>query len=223
VLDDCRAVPADAPHRDIFAQVAVPVHSEWQRAKRAEGLIVGDSEHMPGDDLPNLLSAVSIALTLVVIFFARRTVTEAKQATAEEKNTVRELTKLLTAVGELTASSERSVKAGEQTLEFAVKTWDTERRHSHASKLRHVLKIVDEIHGKGARTFEPADPGNSWRCDEQDYLEAELTRLDGTDLPRCRVLARSRGVDNVVIAASEAKVELERTLLALGFSPRATA
>jgi membrane protein implicated in regulation of membrane protease activity len=52
---------------------------------------------MHGDDLPNLLSAVSAALTVVVVVFAWRTVREAKRTTAEEKRTVGELTKLLAA------------------------------------------------------------------------------------------------------------------------------
>lgn len=185
---------------------------------------------MHGDDLPNVLSAVSIALTVVVIFFAWRTVAEAKRTTAEERKTVGELTKLLDAVGQLRTSSEVALKAAERTMELAAEARDAEQRNSQVALLRQLLKIVEEIQlassGQSAMLFnagsrDPSSWDSSWKCPQQHDLEAALKGVGvGTDLPMCRILTVSRGADKVSIAATQAGVELQDALRALGVSPR---
>lgn len=46
---------------------------------------------MHGDDLPHILSVVSIVLTLIVVMYARGTIMEARRTTAEERSAVIQL------------------------------------------------------------------------------------------------------------------------------------
>jgi hypothetical protein len=197
---------------------------------RAQPSDAGHSGPMHGDGLPNVLSAVSIALTMVVIFFAWRTVAEAKRATAEERKTVGELTKLLDAVCQLRASSEVALKAAERTVELAAEARNAEQRNSQVALLRQLLKIVEEIQsaaGQESTKLVRAGFGDlsswdsSWKCPQQHDLEAALKGVSGgTDLPMCRILTAPRGADKVGFAATAAGVELQDTLRAFGVSPR---
>jgi hypothetical protein len=96
---------------------------------------------LEGDHLTNLLNVVLVIATGVVVWFAWRTVTEAKRATNEERKTVTELKKLVpaaqataeqqkAAAGHLdqlaatakdtAASSANAVEAAKQTVELAI-------------------------------------------------------------------------------------------------------
>jgi hypothetical protein len=185
---------------------------------------------MHGDDLPNLLSAVSAALTVVVIVFAWRTVVEAKRATAEEKKTVSELTKLLEAVGALRTASETALKAAERTVELAAQARDAERWNSHVALLRQLLRIVEQIQGESGQQIsamltvghrDPDDWDPQWKCPQQHDLAAALKRVaEGTELPMCRILTVTARADKVSFASTQAGVELQDALRALGVSPR---
>lgn len=184
---------------------------------------------MHGDDLPNVLSVVSIALTLVVILYARGTVREAKRTTAEEQATVRELTKLLAAVGELAASSERSLKAAERTAKLAERTAEIladtryrETRKSYISQLRSMLRTVRQIQSDAAKQSAAKWVGgdkNTWRCAQQSDLEAALKGVKDARLPLCGALAQARGIDIVLTAAANAGVELQKELRAMSVIP----
>jgi hypothetical protein len=71
---------------------------------------------VPGNDLPNLLSAVSIALTLAVIWFAWQTVSEAMRTTTEERNAVAELKTLGQAQADTVAELRSLVQASAESL-----------------------------------------------------------------------------------------------------------
>jgi len=79
---------------------------------------------MRGDDLPNILSVVSIVLTLIVVMYARGTIMEARRTTAEERSAVIQLTALGVAqqatVGELQTLGQGTKDLQEQASKAAM-------------------------------------------------------------------------------------------------------
>jgi hypothetical protein len=162
---------------------------------------------MHWSDLPNWLSGVTVVVTLVVVWYARQTVREARRATAEEKKTVAKLEELLGVVGDLTASSRDTLKAAERTAELTAEARDAAQRNSQVALLRQLLRTVEEIQSasahKAAAHLQDQGPiaewDEEWRCPQQHDLAAALKGAAGTELSACRSLAAARGAINVSI------------------------
>jgi hypothetical protein len=79
---------------------------------------------MHGDDLPNILSVVSIVLTLIVMMYARGTIMEVRRTTAEERSAVIQLTAIGAAqqatVGELQTLGQGTKDLQEQASKAAM-------------------------------------------------------------------------------------------------------
>jgi hypothetical protein len=173
---------------------------------------------MHGDDLPDLLGLVSIALTLVVIWYARGTIIEARKATTEEKNTVAELQSLLTAVGDLTATSRDTLKEARRTAELASQAQDRDQSAQLVAQLRQILRLTKEI--EVAASQDPTGVEASWRCVEQLYLAAALDHYSSVELSECRKLVDIRGMAAVKAAAEAASFEVDSALRSRGVGPR---
>jgi hypothetical protein len=101
-------------------------------------------------------------------------------------------------------------------VELAAEARDAEQRNSHVALLRQLLRIVEttqmESGTQSAMLFnagrlDPATWDSEWKCAQQHDLAAALKGVaSDTDLPMCRILAVSRGVDKVSSAALEAFV-----------------
>jgi hypothetical protein len=176
---------------------------------------------MPGNDVPDLLSAISIALTLVVIFFAWRTVREAQKATTEQKQAVDELKKLVDTARQTTDHAATSAEAAERTVELAAAAQEADRKHRQLEQLRAIGRLVIVIRTKAEDQLATAAKAmqltqfKAWRCMEQAQLESELVGV-APPLPKCRALVGANQAAEVKGAADQANAELRQVFLDLG-------
>jgi len=157
---------------------------------------------MHGDDLPNILSVASIALTAVVVWFAWQTVREARRATAEEQNAVAELESL--------------VAAAQQTADIAATAQAADWRHRQLEQLRAIGRLVVVIRTRAEEELakRPYEP-KAWRCMEQSQLESELVGVV-PPLPKCRALVGENQASQVKSAADQANAEVRGAFHDLG-------
>lgn len=164
---------------------------------------------MPGNDLPNLLSAITVALTLAVILFAWQTVREARRSTAEQQKAVAKLE----AIGEAQESAVRELAA----------IHAADRRHRQLEQLRAIGRVVivirtaaeKELAGQASAGRLAGVDRHPWRCMEQSQLASELVGID-PPLPNCRALVGENQAAQVKRAADRANDELEVVFRSLG-------
>lgn len=176
---------------------------------------------MHGDDLPDSLSAISIALTLVVIWFAWRTVREARKATEEEQKTVAELGNLLVVTAEIQSHARYTLEYARQTAELAGAAGKRDERRQDIEVLRAMQAIAGRIQHIVQDHME-ATPGTwrddtSWSCYQQTELAQLLTRIT-LELPATRALAHATGAAPVMAGCGRAYLEIQDVLTGLGAS-----
>lgn len=191
---------------------------------------------MPGNDLPNLFSVISIALTLVVILYAGRTVREAKKATAEEEKAVTalaaivlaqqaavsELNRLVIEAAKTSTYARESADAARQTVEIAAAAREADRRYRQLEQLRAIGRLAIVIRTEAERELarrvndgQAITGGAPWRCMEQSQLESELVGAD-PPLPACSRLVGANQAAEVKADADQANAELRGVFRSLG-------
>jgi hypothetical protein len=168
---------------------------------------------VPGNDVPDLLSVISVALKLVVIVFAWRTVREAKKTTAEETKAVEKLRELVDAATQSIAHAATSAEAAQRTLDIAAGAQEAYRRHRQLELSRVIARLVEDIPSAAQQVLfyvNVVEPSRrNWRCPEQPLLKAALVALD-PDLPKCRSLVGANGAGVMKMAADAASIELDQ-------------
>jgi cytoskeletal protein RodZ len=96
---------------------------------------------LEGDHLSNLLNVVLVIATGVVVWFAWRTVTEAKRATDEERKTVTELKQLVLAAQETAEQQKAAAGHLDQLAATAKDTAASSANAVEAAKLTVELAI----------------------------------------------------------------------------------
>jgi hypothetical protein len=154
-------------------------------------------------------NAVLVALTLVVIVFARQTVTESRKVTESAQETVTALKNLL-AVGRDTAgSSEKAAVAARETVEAAMVARAADEHDRRVQRLRRIAELVERIFEQAAAADGRTRP--AWRCMEQRELPPLLVSVEPS-LPKCDQLAGSSQAGLVFAAAVEARDEIAEQL-----------
>jgi hypothetical protein len=162
---------------------------------------------MHGDDLPDILSVASIALTLVVVLYARATVREARKATDEERNTVTELKALIGVVSDLAASAAGTLQAAQRTAVQGARAHEVEQ-------LRAMLNLTEQL--------EKASYERNWKRSED--LQKTLAAVRG-DFPRslpctsAAVASSAANFSELNDAAVKAITEIQGELRRLGVPP----
>jgi hypothetical protein len=170
-----------------------------------------------GDDLPDLLSAISTALTLVVIWFAWRTVGEARAATAEQKETVTALRSLIDVTGQLATASRDSLDAARQTASLAADAGQDARERRAIETLQTMARTVEKIRtqaDEACRTLS-GTAESKWSCRDQVALQFQMIKLPVT-LRSCDRLYRTTGAREVREACPDARAQIEAGLAGLG-------
>jgi hypothetical protein len=183
------------------------------------------------DVLGTLVNIVLVAMTLVVIWYARATVIESRKATAAAEKTVRKAGEIVGAVRDLlevareTASSSsaaaeasgQAVEAGlelvrvtRETVELAKAAREAEERALLERRLRDIGELVERAFAKAAAE-DGARPMAGWRCVEQQYIEVALVGV-GVELPECHTLAGSSQAGSVLADAVDARREIAEQL-----------
>jgi hypothetical protein len=154
-------------------------------------------------------NAALIVLTLVVIVFAKQTVTESRKATTAARNTVSALENLLTVARDTAASSESAAVAARQTVEAAGAARAADERDRKVQRLWHIAELVERIFERAAAADGRTRP--AWRCMEQRELPPLLVGVE-PPLPKCDHLAGSSQEGLVYAAAAEARDEIAAQL-----------
>jgi hypothetical protein len=95
-------------------------------------------------------NAILVGLTLVVILFAKQTVTESRSTTKAARDTATALEALLTVARETATSSESAAVAARETVSAATAARAAAERDRKAQRLRHIAKLVEQIFEKAA-------------------------------------------------------------------------
>jgi hypothetical protein len=172
---------------------------------------------MSSQDVSNLINAVLVVATLVVVAFAWLTVREAKKATAEERNTVAELKNLVQAATDTAASSASTMTAARETADISKAALDAAERYQQLGQLRLINGLVDAIRKEvwDAIASDTWVPGPDWQAEAQDQLMRAIIGSNPA-LPKCRALATTRGAAEVESATVEAYRELGDVFRSLG-------
>jgi len=165
---------------------------------------------MSSNDIPNILSGITVVLTLVVIWFAWRTVIEARAATKEEQNVVSQLKAVVQAAEKTAASSASTLDAARQQLSRltnSLKGQEFGRQFEQLQQAHRLILLIGKT-AKAAAATQPERDWPRWRCHEQDELRIALAG-EQNSLPAVRALAGANGIGEVIAAAEEADREVE--------------
>jgi hypothetical protein len=150
-------------------------------------------------------NAILIMLTLVVIVFAKQTVSESRNATKAERDTVSALEGLLAIAQDTAASSRAAAVAARETVEAARAARTADEHDRKVQRLRQIAELVERIFENAAAADERTRP--AWRCMEQRELPPLLVGAE-LPLPKCDHLAGSSQAGLVFAAAVEARDEI---------------
>jgi hypothetical protein len=150
-------------------------------------------------------NAVLISLTLVVIVFAKQTVTESRKATQAARDTASALENLLAVAQATAASSESAARAARETVDAAREARVAEERDRKVQRLRQIAELVERIFEQAAAADGRTRP--AWRCMEQRGLPPLLVS-DDPPLPECHTLAGASQAGQVYAAAVDARKEI---------------
>jgi hypothetical protein len=173
---------------------------------------------------------VLVALTLVVILYARATVKESQGATTAAETTVTKAGEIVNAVRDLlavaretaatseaaTEASRQAVQASNELLVHARTTYEADERHRLRQQLLAIGGVVAAVisEAENARQLEAVAPSRVWQSPRQDLLGQLLA---GTDfpLPKCpAVVAARRAPHEVLAMAYDARAEVTAALAA---------
>jgi hypothetical protein len=154
-------------------------------------------------------NAVLAVLTLVVILFAKQTVTESRKTTKAARDTASALEALLTVARDTAASSEYAAVAARETVSAAAAARAADERDRRARRLRHIAELVEQIFEKAAAA--DGRTRAAWRCIEQRELPPLLVGAE-LPLPKCDLLAGSSQAGLVFAAAVDARTEIAEQL-----------
>jgi hypothetical protein len=175
---------------------------------------------------------VLVAMTLVVIWYARATVIEGRRATAAAETTVTKAGEIVNAVRDLVAvasetaatseaaaeASRQAVQASKELLVHARATYEADERHRLRQQLLAIGSLVASVisEAEKARQLEAVAvaPSRAWQSPRQDLLGQLLA---GTDypLPKCLALVGAcRAPHEVLAMAYDARAEVTAVLTA---------
>jgi len=160
-----------------------------------------------------VINVVLVVATLVVIWFARQTVTESRKATEAASDTVGAVRDLLTVAQGTAASSEAAAEAARQTVETARAAHQVDERDRLVRQLRDIGQLVESA-GYKASAEEESRQGparRDWLCVDQQYIAVALAWL-GVELPQCDALAGARTAFAVKTYAANARSEITAEL-----------
>ncbi len=168
---------------------------------------------MHGNDLPNLLSLIAILLTLLVIWFARQTVNEAKQTTHEERKAVSQLQRIVTAEQDAAHELAVVVTAQKEAAELAVTHAQEaflERQHERVLK---VGQLVDDMSWAIAHYQSGDDVPNHVWMPQRNELRHLLIGLK-SPLPSCQQIIDAgtafQAYESCALSRNEVEAELQR-------------
>ncbi len=150
-------------------------------------------------------NAILVGFTLVVILFAKQTVTESRKTTKAARDTVLALETLLTVARDTAASSESAAVAARETVSTARAARAADERDRKVQRLRHIAELVERVFEKAAAEDGRTRP--AWRCIEQRELPPLLVGAE-PPLPKCDHLAGSSQAGLVFAAAVDAREEI---------------
>ncbi len=154
-------------------------------------------------------NAILVGLTLVVILFAKQTVTERRNTTKAARDTTSAPEALLTVARDTATSSGSAAVAARETVSASTAARAAAERDRKAQRLRHIAELVEQIFEKAAAADGRTRP--AWRCIEQRELPPLLVSAE-LPLPKCDHLAGSSQVGLVFAAAVDARTEIAERL-----------
>jgi len=113
-------------------------------------------------------------------------------------------------------ASSKATQDAHQAVRIAAAARAADRRYRQRMQLQEIWQLAQKIR-LAAATTPPRTRYDSWRCGEQDQLEAALIGV-GPDLPQCLMLAQAKGWQAVVAVASGAEQEVQETFRTLADS-----
>ncbi len=161
------------------------------------------------DVLGTAVNFVLVALTLVVIWYARKAVRESREATEASRETVTAVRTLLAVAQDTASSSQAAAEAARQTVEVAKVAREGDERARLERQLRDIGELAEQAFWKAAA--EDGRRPTAWRCVEQQYIAVALMGV-GVELPKCRNLAGSSQAGSVMGAAVGARDEIAAEL-----------
>jgi hypothetical protein len=185
-----------------------------------------------------IINLVLIALTLLVIWYARQTVQESKKATEAARETVVAVKDLLGVAQETATSSGAAAEGARQTVEAArelitvtqdlvavtqetIETAKAARRAEERAQLERRLRDMGELAESAfwkAAAEEGYQPLAGWRCIEQQYIATALVGVE-IELPECHILAGSSQAGVVMRDARDAVNEIATKLREMSIAP----
>ena len=106
-------------------------------------------------------NAILVGLTLVVILFAKQTVTESRNTTKAARDTASVLEALLTVARDTATSSESAAVAARERVSAAAAARAADERDRKAHRLRHTAELIEQIFEKAAAADGRTRP--AWR------------------------------------------------------------
>jgi hypothetical protein len=175
------------------------------------------------DVLGLVINVVLVVLTLVVIWYARRTVMESRRATEAARGTITAVKSLLSvardqalsaaaaarATSETVDALQDVVRAARETVDVAALTHQADERDREIRRLRDIGELVERIFEKSAAAAGARRP--TWRCIEQRELPPLLVGAVPA-MPKCNHLAGESQAPSVMTAAVAARDEVTARL-----------
>lgn len=170
-----------------------------------------------------VINVTLVALTLIVIWYARGAVTESRRATEAAKETITAIESLLgvardqafsaaeaaRATSETVNAVEDVVRAARETVDIAGLSHLADERDREIRRVRDIGELVERIFEKAAAAAGATRP--AWRCIEQRELPPLLVGVV-PPMTQCDYLAGESHAESVMTAAVAARDEVTARL-----------